>query len=807
MQSKFSSFLNVHFTPGPALSLALVCAVGTAFAQPSVFPDNKFWVTDGPVNALLATNGAVYLGGNFSYVGPRTGPAGVFNAADGSFVGAPPLVNGPLRAVVPDGRGGWFIGGAFTRVGDSPKTNLARLNANLTLDAGWDAAVQGSTINALAIKDGVLFIGGSFQRLGGKVFNSLAGLDTGTAQVVWDPQLSGTVNAMRIGGSLIYVGGNFYTVGASNRQNLAAIRLDTSRATDWAPQPDQQVWALEVSGNNVYAGGQFTVAGTKPRNRLVALDATTGVATSWNPNPNGLVRAIALSGSSLYVAGDFTTIGGQNRRSFAAVNTGNGAAQALNLDIQPVNASAGQVRTILISGNSMYLGGGLTNALGELHRLVLGMDLPSGQVLPVPPASEFNGSAGAPFGANALAMADGKVFVGGEFYSIGGVPRQNAAALSLASGAPTEWAPEVAGPVLAMTGDGDRMFVGGSFTNVNGELVRGLASVDGITGVLTPGFRFLGSNGVGGIVTVSAMGMTSNRLYVGGSFVEVAGQPRRLLAALDKSTGNLTTAFDAKLGGGYSGVNALLMAGTNLYVAGDFSTVGGQPVPRLTAVAASDGALRNWTPTPNQLVTALAANGENLYVGGQFNQISGVALKNFAAFSLADLSLQGVDASLAQFSGGVSALAATPYTLYVGGQFDAIGGEFRLNLASLTAFNASANEWDPAADVAPSVITLTDEYAIVGGAQRWLGRSPTNRIGGFVSVFPRGPRFTKASLASGALKMETTTGDRYEAVLQSAPTPQSAVWTSIATNDFPGFSWSVDAPATEARQFFRVIAR
>ena len=43
----------------------------SAWSQLSTVPRDDFWITDGEVNALVVTNGLVYLGGNFHAVGPQ----------------------------------------------------------------------------------------------------------------------------------------------------------------------------------------------------------------------------------------------------------------------------------------------------------------------------------------------------------------------------------------------------------------------------------------------------------------------------------------------------------------------------------------------------------------------------------------------------------------------------------------------------------------------------------------------------------------------------------------------------------------
>ena len=81
-------------------------------------------IAGGPVRAVVESNGTLYIGGEFTYVGPATGAAAPVDATTGQLL-AVPGVDGSVRAVVSDGAGGWFIGGDFVRVGDRPRAGLA----------------------------------------------------------------------------------------------------------------------------------------------------------------------------------------------------------------------------------------------------------------------------------------------------------------------------------------------------------------------------------------------------------------------------------------------------------------------------------------------------------------------------------------------------------------------------------------------------------------------------------------------------------------------------------------------------------
>jgi hypothetical protein len=818
--------LNRITTAGKLIAIACYCmAVSQLRGQPAALSDAKFWFPAGPVNAILATNNTVYIGGDFSYVGPHTGPIALFDQAAGGLQAAPPRINGTagvngvVKAVVPDGSGGWYIGGTFTGIGTLAVTNVAHLKPDLTPDAGWNAKLVGSTVNALALDSGRLYIGGSFSKINGQTLSGgLAGVNAASPVVNWDPQLSGTVNAMQVVGGLVYVGGNFYSVGSSNVQNLAAISTSTALANSFNPSTvDAQVLALFVTATNIYVGGQFTTIGTKSRNRLAALDLNIGVANSWNPNPSGIVRALFVTSSNAFVGGDFTSIAVTSRNGFASISpTGTVSVQPLNLQLQgPTTVNL--VRSILLQGNSLYVGGQFTNALGAAHFLIVGVDVTTGLPVPTPLGTDFNGTAGAAYGANALASANGNVLVGGDFQSLGGVARQRAAALSVTTGAALPWAPGFDGPVMSMAFGTNRIYFGGSFSNyfnttnqlVTSRVGFGLGAVDPVSGNPVS-FSFIGTTNAFGTVSINALAVSSNAVYAGGAFTIAQSQPRRFLCAVDPATGSLISGFNANLGGGSVGVSSLVLAGTNLYVGGDFTTVNSLAIPRLSAVSPVTGANINWIPTPNQAITAMAASTDTLYVGGAFTTINlngsgALPLNYFAAFSLADNSLEQMDAALVSGS-AVAGIGATTTAIYVGGTFAAIGGNFIQNLGDLSPVDASSFGWNPSPDVGPNAIALTDGYAFLGGSFRFLGQSPTNQVNGFFAAYNRAPQLSIKKSTPGNIELDLTTGDRAGALLLGTTNLASSVWNTLQTFG-PGFPQSVVLPTTPPHQFFRVEAQ
>src|SRR5262245_35433600 len=107
-------FCAAHLDPGGALAQIV---------------HDDLWVTNGTVNALLATDSTLYLGGTFTQVGPATGAGVGLDAATGAVRWPFPLVTGAVYAVASDGAGGWYLGGAFTAVQHQARSNLAHLDA------------------------------------------------------------------------------------------------------------------------------------------------------------------------------------------------------------------------------------------------------------------------------------------------------------------------------------------------------------------------------------------------------------------------------------------------------------------------------------------------------------------------------------------------------------------------------------------------------------------------------------------------------------------------------------------------------
>ena len=477
-----------------------------------------------------------YIGGAFTSLAPTLELAGAIDGASGlPQPGFPKLEAGEVKVAVPDGVGGWYIGGNFkiTLGPTDTRVALARIRADGTVDPQWKpqfAAQQQSpsTVWALAVSTNYVYIGGDFTKFqapasgagSAAVRNHLArvSVSTGTVDPGWDPAPDGTVVrsiAISPDGTMAYVAGDFQNIKGVPRNGLAALRTVGAAVEAWAPAL-ANVTSMAVAPDNsrIFLGGD-SLAATDPAGNVV-----------WNHAGKVKSLSVGRTGATVYAGGEFSSLGGQPRGRLAAVD---GATGTIDPSWTPTANDAVAAVTVSEDGSKVYVGGNFTDLRGHTRNRLAAVDAATGTV----EAWDPNAKDGT---IVALSVSGSQVYAGGTFKGLGAVPRNQLGAINLVSGEATSWTPvlknldsngsPIAGepPIvqaLALSADGSKVYVGGNFSHVAGpggtDLPRdNLVALDAATGLADPNFKPGALQG-----TVRSLAVNGNTLYVGGDFKEV----------------------------------------------------------------------------------------------------------------------------------------------------------------------------------------------------------------------------------------------------------------------------------------------
>lgn len=716
------------------------------------------------VNAVInAPDGSQYIGGTFKSV--DSNPAPIYMAANGTTVNVStsipstsmPAPDEYVGASVSDGAGGWYIGGEFENVGNVPCRYVAHILADGTVDTSFNLDINGG-VTSLIFDDttDTLYVGGYFTEVnGGTARNGLAAFDVNTGTTTsFDPNLedlassySGTVDDMVLSsdGQTLYVVGYFDTVnGITSRNKAAALDTSTGVATSFDAELEvawntyARTVMLTPDDSTVYIGGTFTnVNGTTPRTNIAGFDTSTGVATAFDAGLTDgysqYVTSIAFDDTTdvLYVGGYFTEVnGGTARNGVAAFDVNTSTATSFDPNIQAVNTNVVPMATIVAltaDKQTLYVGGYFDTVNTNTQRTKFAAFDTSTSV-----ATSFDPAPDVAPATMTFSQDEQTLYIGGEFAYFGGQPTttvlRNGVARILPDGTvdpdfDLELDEGTTISALALSPDGTKLYVGGTFVYVNGGSAErwGFAAFDTSTGVVTSLNPELSGDGwsPAGIenIVVSSDGAA---IYVTGYFNTINGViTRNSIAAFSATTG-IVGSFDPQLDM-YESARTMVLSSDDqtIYVGGEFATVNGGATPRnnLAAFDTLTGTATPFNPNVNNSVYTLELSKDDsvLYLGGNFTNINGTTRRRLASVS----TNTGVPTSFNPNVTGdaVYALALTPdeSTLYAGGGYTRVNGTGNsgsIVRGKLTGFNTTTGAVNnfsiatPGGSVYPTVYAL-----------------------------------------------------------------------------------------------------
>jgi hypothetical protein len=326
----------------------------------------------------------------------------------------------------------------------------------------------------------------------------------------------------------------------------------------------------------------------------------------------------------------------------------------------------------------------------------------------------------------AIAVDGNTAYVGGTFRHVG-LARHHLAVLDPTNGQAQDGWPGVDGGfVQASVSDGlGGWYLAGDFTSIGGVARAGLAhiladkSIDPNWTPTTDG-------------QVMALAQLSGVVYIGGQFSKVNGTDRANLAAVDGTTGQVTSfVADAAAASGTASVDALVTSShftappptgtlvTRLYVGGHFSSINGNVQQNFAILNLADGTPVSTSLAVTGTVAAIALKGggfatRTAYIGGSFNSASPTATtrNNLAAFDENGVFDTNWNPNA---NNSVSAIAVGSGKVYIGGAFDQVHGAGHSHLVAVNQTDGSPSSvWK--ASVSNSLPAFLNIGSIVASA-------------------------------------------------------------------------------------------
>ncbi len=606
-----------------------------------------------PVKIHVLSGGKILVQGSFTtYNGvarnqiARVNSDGTIDPVFDPGIGTDAGINS--SAVQSDGK--VIIVGNFTSVNGTGRNNIARLNADGTLDLSFNPGVgpNGSPTDVKIQSDGRVVVVGGFTQYAGISRNRIVRLNTnGSIDLSFAP---GTGVS---GGFLTYVSdvdiqldgkivitGQFTGYNGTTRNKIARVNSDGSLDASFDPGSGINGTAMAVSvqdDEKVVIAGEFTGFDGTARNNVARINSDGSCDLSYDPGSglDDIVQTIAVqSDGKVIIGGSFLTFDGTNRLYLARSNQ-DGSLDSGFLEETGVNNF---VLATAIQSDGKILLGGMFDSFDGVERIRISRQLQDGTLdLGFDPGLGADGTI-----VEFAVQNDGKILIVGGFNSYNGVGRSSIARLNADGSLDLSFNPGTgANPSISsirIQSDG-RLLIAGNFTTFNGVARNGIArlnsdgsldlSFDPGTGaqdiyslaiqtdgkiVVAGGFTSFNGTSVNRIVRLQSNGsidptfnsgtgvtggficnvkdvilQTDGKMVIGGSFTGYNGVTRNRIARMN-TNGSLDLTFDPGIGPDNSPNDLVLQPDGKIVIAGSFGDYSGTPINGIVRVN-SDGSL------------------------------------------------------------------------------------------------------------------------------------------------------------------------------------------------------------------------
>ncbi len=238
-------------------------------------------------------------------------------------------VEGPVRASALQPNDKLIIGGLFNSYNTTSIKNLARINADGTIDNTFNTGVgpNNEVFEIFLQKDGKVLIAGFFSKYNNVNYNGfvrlnsdgsidtnfLIGAGTNLAPDCFAQQKN----------NMLLIGGPFLRYKGINVNKLIRIdlngNLDTTFNTGFISGNVNEI--LVLPDDRIIIAGTFSSINGKPANRIARLLSNGNLDTTFNANFSSRIRAMHLQkDGKIILVGDFTTVNSQTVQRLVRLN-------------------------------------------------------------------------------------------------------------------------------------------------------------------------------------------------------------------------------------------------------------------------------------------------------------------------------------------------------------------------------------------------------------------------------------------------------------------------------------------------------
>ena len=356
-------------------------------------------------------------------------------------------------------------------MGEFRAQSLARMLTNGVPDRDFPASAGNpGIIDCITTQaDGRVIIGGSFDGVMSQDFPNLARFMTdGTLDTNWTPCPDGSVKAVFPYGSDVYAAGSFNEIGGADVSRVARLDgTDGQTIAGWTNKIYGVFYAAAIDDAYFYFGGIITnVNGVNCTYLARTRHSDNQLDSAWLPSIDNTVMSLAADGSHVYCGGAFDVVSGQPLTNLARISRTTGVADSA-WKPDP-NAS---IQTLVVDGTWLYAAGSFSVMAGESLYSVA-------RVSKTTPVSADTGWIPNTGGGSVQAIVPygDCVYLGGSFTYADTEIIANVARVGLADATvDAAWHPDPDSDVRAVLPLGDRVIVGGLFGNIGGMSRAGYA--------------------------------------------------------------------------------------------------------------------------------------------------------------------------------------------------------------------------------------------------------------------------------------------------------------------------------------------